>query len=139
MAVLTERYYAEYFGGRVGVCYAERMASSQKIIDYITDQIARAGDIRSRKMFGEYALYCNEKVVGLVCNDILYIKITEVGRAQIEHPVEAPPYIGAKPMFQIDDDLLDDREWLTGLVRITADVLPIPAPKKIKKRKVIIS
>jgi DNA transformation protein len=113
------------------------MVSSQKNIDYITDQIARAGDIRSRKMFGEYALYCNEKVIGLVCNNILYLKITAPGRAQIEHPVEAPPYIGAKPMFQIGDGLLDDREWLTKLVRITADALPMPQPKKIKQRKVI--
>lgn len=111
------------------------MASSQKIIDYITDQIARAGDIRSRKMFGEYALYCNEKVVGLVCNDVLYLKITADGRAHIEDPVEAPPYDGSKPMFQIGDDQLDDREWLTKLVRITADVLPIPLPKKMKQRK----
>lgn len=111
------------------------MASSQKIIDYITDQVAHAGDIRSRKMFCEYALYCDEKVAGLVCNNFLYLKIIDAGKAHIEHPIEAPPYTGAKPMFQIGDDLLDDREWLTGLVRRTADALPMPVQKKMKKRK----
>ncbi len=112
------------------------MASSQKTTDYITDQITKAGDIRSRKMFGEYALYCNEKVVGLVCDDILYLKITEAGQAHIADPVLVPPFTGSKPMFQISDDLLDDREWLISLVRLTADSLPMPLPKKIKKRKV---
>lgn len=112
------------------------MASSQKTIDYITDQIDKAGDIRSRKMFGEYALYCNEKVVGLVCNDVLYLKITAAGWALIKDPVEAPPYVGSKPMFQIGDYQLDDREWLTKLVHSTADALPMPLPKKMKQRKV---
>ncbi len=114
--------------------FSKTMASSQKTIDYITDQIARAGEIRSRKMFGEFALYCNEKVIGLVCDDTLFLKPTDAGRAYIGVPTEAPPYIGSKPMFMIADDLLDDREWLSGLVRVMADALPVHAPKRKKRR-----
>ncbi len=113
--------------------HSNTVASSQKTIDYITDQIARAGEIRSRKMFGEYALYCNEKIIGLVCDDTLFLKPTDAGRIYIGVPTEAPPYIGSKPMFMISDELLDDREWLSGLVRVTADALPMHVPKQKKR------
>ena len=84
-------------------------------------------------MFGEYAVYCNEKVVALVCDNQLFIKPTEAGRAFIGDPVEAPPYPGAKNSFLIEDKM-DDREWISHLVRITTKELPMPKPKKKKKK-----
>lgn len=51
------------------------MASKQNTVDYILDQIADAGAVHVKKMFGEYAIYCNEKVVALVCDDQLYINL----------------------------------------------------------------
>jgi hypothetical protein len=55
------------------------------------------------------------------------------------HYVEGAPYPGAKPHMQIPEDLLDNRHWLSELVRLTADALPVPKPKskKTKKRMVI--
>jgi len=38
------------------------------------DQIQDAGDVSYRKMFGEYALYCNGNVVALVYNNQLFVK-----------------------------------------------------------------
>ena len=43
------------------------MSSKQSTVDYILDQLSESGNVRVRKMFGEYALYCDEKVVGLIC------------------------------------------------------------------------
>jgi len=108
------------------------MASQQSTVDFITDQIQAAGAIRSRKMFGEYALYCDEKVVGLVCDDTLFVKITEAGSKILKDPVEGFAYPGAKPSFQIDEELLENPELLTELIRATADELPLPKPKKKK-------
>jgi TfoX/Sxy family transcriptional regulator of competence genes len=111
------------------------MATDQDIIDFIVDQVAEAGFITSRKMFGEYALYCNLKVVGLVCDNQLYIKPTDAGKAFVGEGFNmGSPYEGAKPMFLIEDKL-DDRRWISELVRITADELPEPKPKKPKKPK----
>jgi hypothetical protein len=74
------------------------MSTSQATIDFILDQVEGAGEVRARKMFGEYALYCDEKVVALVCDDTLYIKITEPGREFVgSHYAEGAPYPGAKP------------------------------------------
>jgi DNA transformation protein len=106
------------------------MATDQRTIDFLADQITAAGNIRSRKMFGEYAIYCDEKVVALVCDDQLFIKPTAAGRTFLGTPAEAPPYPGAKPYFRIPEDRWDDHEWLTRLVRLTADALPLPKPQR---------
>ena len=49
------------------------MATKQGTVDYILDQLVSFENISARKMFGEYAFYCDGKVVGLICDDILYI------------------------------------------------------------------
>jgi TfoX/Sxy family transcriptional regulator of competence genes len=107
------------------------MTSDLEFVEYVCDQIRDAGRVRSRKMFGEFAVYCDDKVVALVCDDQLFVKPTPGGRAYIGEPVEAPPYPGARPHFLIEDRI-DDREWLAGLIEVTALELPAPKPKRPK-------
>ena len=108
------------------------MSSSESFVKFVAEQMEEAGDIRYRKMFGEYAIYCNEKVVALICDDRLYIKPTAGGRAFIGEVTEAPPYQGAKPSFLIEDQV-ENKDWLCELIRITEGELPLPKPKKPKK------
>jgi len=110
------------------------MASDLEFVEYVCDQIRDAGRIRSRKMFGEFAVYCDDKVVALVCDNRLFVKPTPGGRAFIGEPVESPPYPGAKPHFLMEDGI-DDREWLTRLIRMTERELPVPMPKKPRSTK----
>ena len=109
------------------------MASESGFVEYVCDQMRDAGRIRSRKMFGEYAIYCDEKVVALVCDDQLFVKPTPGGRTFIGGPAESPPYPGAKPHFLIEGGI-DDREWLAGLIEVTAAELPAPKPRKPRSR-----
>ena len=109
------------------------MASQQKTIDYLMEQSAEAGSMTAKKMFGEYALYCDTKVVAFVCDDQLFIKPTEAGRDYLGEVTEAEAYPGSKMYFLIDGDRWDDADWLAGLVRTTAAALPLPKPKKPKK------
>ena len=108
------------------------MASDQKFVDFAADQIEKAGVITAVKMFGEYAIYSDEKIFGLICDNKLFIKPTVAGRAFIGKVIEAPAYPGAKPSFLIED-ALEDRTWLSELVRVTVKELPMPKPKKKKK------
>jgi DNA transformation protein len=85
------------------------MASKQSTVEYISEQITQAGQIRFRKMFGEYAIYCDEKVVAFVCDDQLFIKPTKAGRELITDLEEAPPYPGAKMYNLISPDQWEDR------------------------------
>jgi DNA transformation protein len=41
------------------------MASQQSCVDFILEQIAEAGVVSAKKMFGEYGIYCDEKIVAL--------------------------------------------------------------------------
>ncbi len=107
------------------------MATDQEFIEFLADQMAEAGEITFKKMFGEYALYCDGKVVALVCDNQLFVKPTPGGRLHIGEPVEAPPYPGAKLYFLIED-AFEDREWIGDLIRITAKELPKPKPKPQK-------
>lgn len=110
------------------------MASDASFAQFVADQVSGAGTISTRFMFGEYALYCNEKVVGLICDNKLFVKPTAGGRAFIGTPVEAPAYTGAKPSFLIEDKL-EDRAWLTELIRLTEAEVSLPVKKTSSVRK----
>jgi TfoX/Sxy family transcriptional regulator of competence genes len=105
------------------------MASEQGFVEFLVDQMGEAGTITCKKMFGEYAIYCDGKVVALVCDNQLFIKPTAGGRKYIGEAAEAPPYPGAKMYFLIED-AFEDRAWISGLVKITAEQLPAPKPKR---------
>ncbi len=109
------------------------MATDKAFVDFVLDQIENAGEVTAKKMFGEYGVFSNGKIFALICDNKLFIKPTESGRAFIQNVVEAPPYKGAKPSFLIEDKI-EDRDWLSELVRISLKELPEPKPKKKKKR-----
>lgn len=111
------------------------MSTKQSTVDYILDQVTGIEDVSARKMFGEYAIYAGGKVVALVCDDTLFVKITEEGKEFVgKHYEEGEAYPGAKPSMKIDEDLIDDREWLTELIALTAEHAPAPKPKAKKKK-----
>lgn len=104
------------------------MASNADFVQYIADQCADAGEIVTRKMFGDYGIYCNGKIFGLICDDRFYLKPTEAGKALLRKIDLRPPYEGAKDYFYIEE--VDDHEYLSTLVRATCKALPEPKPKK---------
>ncbi len=104
------------------------MASSQDFVDYVCEQARLPGRLSFKKMFGEYALYVDGKVVALVCDNQVFVKPTEAGRQLLRAVVEAPPYPGAKPHYQVTE-LLDDHELFSRLLLSTVGSLPTPKPK----------
>jgi DNA transformation protein and related proteins len=105
------------------------MTSKQSTVDFILEQLASAGDVRARKMFGDYALYCDEKVVGLICDDQLFIKYTDPGKTFAEGRYdEGFAYKGAKASMNVTESI-DDPDFLCTLIRMTAEALPKPKKK----------
>jgi TfoX/Sxy family transcriptional regulator of competence genes len=104
------------------------MASSREFVEYVCDQLGGAGSISFRKMFGEYAIYCDGKVFGLICDNQVFIKPTSAGARLLPDSDLAPPYPGAKPYLVLEE--LEDREFLTALIAATCRELPEPAPKR---------
>src|ERR687889_381057 len=104
------------------------MASEISFVDFVLEQIKSSGEITAKKMFGEYGIYSDGKLFGLICDNQLFIKPTSSGRKFIGNVVEAPPYEGAKPSFLIEDKI-ENSEWLSELIRISVKELPQPKQK----------
>jgi len=108
------------------------MASQQSIVNLIIEQITEAGAVSARKMFGEYGVFCDGRMVALICDDQLFVKPTPGGRSYIGNVVEAPPYKGAKPYFVISAERWEGSDWLAKLIKITVAELPLPKKKPRK-------
>ena len=100
------------------------MATHQSTVDFITSQIDNAGMITSRKMFGEYALYCEGKVVAFICDDSLFLKPTKEAKDFFPEAVDAPAYPGSKMYMLIPEEKWEDREFMSNLITISYEVLP---------------
>jgi TfoX/Sxy family transcriptional regulator of competence genes len=110
------------------------VAQDLKFVEFVVDQIDEDCEITGRAMFGGHTLYSKGKVVALICDDQLFVKPTDAGRAFIGDVVEAPAYEGSKLFFLIEEKL-EDRDWLSQLISITEQALPPPKPKRKKKKK----
>ena len=96
------------------------MASNLDFVEYVVDQLGGTKPITYKKMFGEYAVYCDGKIV---------LRITKSGCDFVGPIKQAPPYPGAKPHF-LTEEQLENRHWLSQLIAITTNELPDPKPKK---------
>ena len=107
------------------------MASHADFVDYVAEQLREAGVIRSRKMFGEYGLYCDDVFFAVICDDQFFVKVTPQGEAAFPHLPKAPPHEGARDAFLVGD--VENRELMTELTRITCEALR-STPKKTGRK-----
>lgn len=52
------------------------MATSQDYLDFVLEQLPPLWSIRSRKMFGEYMVYLNDKPILMLCDNTVFVKKT---------------------------------------------------------------
>lgn len=110
------------------------MASDLTTVTFIVDQSGLGPRLAFRRMFGEYALYLQGKVVAFVCDNKLFLKPTDAGRALLGTPTEAPAYPGSKMHFLLEGEL-DEPELLRRAFEVTASALPLPPPKPPRKAR----
>lgn len=104
------------------------MATSKEYYDFIMEQLSGLENIRSRKMMGEYIIYCNDKIVGGIYDNRFLVKPTESARNFMpDAPLEFP-YENAKEMLLVEN--VDDRHFLAVLLNAIAEELP-----EIKKKR----
>ncbi|MFT3663804.1 TfoX/Sxy family protein [Piscinibacter sp.] len=110
------------------------MASDIKTVAFIADQSGLGDRLAHKRMFGEYALYLNTKVVAFVCDDKLYLKPTDAARALLGSPTEAPAYPGSKNYFLLEEEL-ENPTLLGRAFEVTEAALPLPKPKPPARQK----
>ena len=103
------------------------MASNPEFVAYICEQLEGLGTVRSRKMFGDYLVYLNDKPVLTVCDDRPMVKMLPCLADLLTGRPAEPPYEGAKDHYLLDPD---DRETLREAARRAEEVTPLPKKKK---------
>lgn len=109
----------------------KNMATDQSFIDYVVEQIALGDRLTYKKMFGEFTLYLDGKIVALACDNSLLVKPSAAAAGVAPGLPERAPYPGAKPCL-VADELLDDTELIASLILKTAALMPMPKPKPAK-------
>lgn len=106
------------------------MSTSRETVDFILESLGDKSRFSVRAMFGEFALYADGKVVGLICNDQLYIKILPVSSGLNEICEQDSPYSGAKPCYLIEESQLQQIDNIASMLLEMAKSLPLPKKKK---------
>ena len=110
------------------------MATQKETADFILDKLRGPARFSVRAMFGEYALYADGKVAGLICDDLLYVKILPASKELEKICEKGHPYPGAKLHYLIDEGQLSTLENLSSILISIAQSFP-EKKKKAKRRK----
>lgn len=105
------------------------MATTPDFVEFVCEQISGAGDIRCRKMFGEYMVYVNEKPLLLVCDNTVFVKIVPELAVVMEDAQKGLPYEGGKEHYILD---IDDTDKALEVISILEPITPLPKRKKEK-------
>ncbi|MEY2698281.1 MAG: hypothetical protein RL720_237 [Actinomycetota bacterium] len=108
------------------------MSTTKEFTELVHDALG-ARDIRIKPMFGEYGLYCEDKFVGVMCDNTLFLKLTEPGQAFAPELETGSPYPGAQAHLIVPESRFEDAQWMHDVLSITYDSLPKPKPKTAKK------
>lgn len=109
------------------------MSTQKATVDFILNKLGHTNEFLARPMFGEYSLYTADKVVALICDNQLYVKIVPASQ-ELEGVCEkAAPYPGAKPHYLVDEGQLSSLHNLSAI--LSALAVHLPEKKRRNTRK----
>lgn len=103
------------------------MSTNLDYIQFVCEQIRMTGDIRYRKMFGEYMIYLNDKPLFLVCDNTVYVKKFDELKDIMHDALKGYPYNGAREHYILD---IDNRELSEMIISTIEPLLTYPKQKK---------
>ncbi|MBY0376842.1 TfoX/Sxy family protein [Patescibacteria group bacterium] len=111
------------------------MSTQKETVEFILEKLGEPKRFTTRAMFGEYALYADGKVVGLICNDQLYVKILPASKELEDICDKDQAYPGSKLYYLVEESMLSQLPHLPEILLDIAKSLPKPKPKKKKDNK----
>lgn len=108
------------------------MATQKETVEFILSKLRDRNRFTARAMFGEYALYADGKVVALICDDLLHVKILPASRALEGLCEKGNPYPNAKAHYVVEEgqlSTLTDLPLILGAIAASA-----PQMKPTRKR-----
>ena len=103
------------------------MATSKEYIEFVCDHIRGLGDIRYKKMFGEYLMYIDQKPLLMVCDNTVFVKNLDCVANLMNGAGCGFPYEGAKEHYILD---IEDHELCESVIRTLWEVVPLPKQKR---------
>lgn len=103
------------------------MATTAEFIEYACGQLLSVGEVRYKKMFGEYMIYMNEKPILLVCDNTVYVKKLDDIADRMTDAGTGIPYKGAKEHYILD---IEDTQFSQEVARELERITPLPKRKK---------
>ena len=103
------------------------MACTTEFIEFVCNTLAPLGEVRSRKMMGDYVIYVNEKCVITACDNMAYVKKQPCIADLMADAECGCPYEGAKEAYILD---FTDTLKVLKVVETIWEVLPFPKSKK---------
>lgn len=106
------------------------MATTAEYVEFVCGQIAGAGEVRSRKMFGEYLIYVNGKPLLLVCDNTVFVKMLPELAPLLAGAETALPYQGGSRHYVLD---IENRPLTLAVLAALEPLTPQPGKKRRKR------
>ena len=103
------------------------MACSTDFIASICNVLAPLGEVRSRKMMGDYVIYVNEKCVITACDNMAYVRKQPCIADLMADAECGCPYEGAKEAYILD---FTNPHKARKVIEKLWNKLPFPKSKK---------
>lgn len=103
------------------------MACSSDFIGFVCDALAPLGEVRFRKMMGDYLIYVNGKCVITACDNMAFVKKLPCIAGLMADAATGCPYQGAKEGYILD---FQDRGKAVKVIGTLWEALPFPKSKK---------
>lgn len=106
------------------------MATSTDYIEFVAERVDKFGVIRTRKIFGEYMVYLNDKPIFTVCDNTVFVKKFPELSEIMNGSACGFPYDGAKESYILD---IENDGLLEKVVPLLGEIVSLPKPKKKKQ------
>ena len=115
------------------------MVASDDFADFLREQLAPLGHIALRRMFGKTGVFCDGVMLGMVTENMLYLRVDAQNREAFQEAASSPPLNYAKKGSLIDlafwrapERLFDEPEELVAWARIALAAARRVAAKRVQ-------
>lgn len=103
------------------------MPCSTDFIKFVCDALAPLGEVRTRKMMGDYVIYLNDKCVITACDNMAFVKKLPCIADLMADAETGYAYKGAKEGYILD---FRDRHKTLKVIETLWEELPFPKSRR---------
>ena len=118
------------------------MVASDSFAEFLREQLAPLGRVTMRRMFGKTGVFCDGMMLGMVTDNMLYLRVDDQNRLAFEEARSAPPLNYEKKGETIDlsfwrapERLFDEPDELVTWARLALAAARWVAAKRDKGDK----